>query len=87
MVIPYVAGMSEDIRCVCRKFNIRVVFKSGRTLYIGETKQRIETRLKEHQDACKRGMIEKSAVAEHAWENHHGRRPPHWTMAGDRSCW
>ena len=26
------AGMSEDIRCVCRKFNIRVVFKSGRTL-------------------------------------------------------
>ena len=32
MVIPYVAGMSEDIRRVCRKFNIRVVFKSGRTL-------------------------------------------------------
>ena len=28
MVIRYVAGMSEDIRCVCRKFNIRVVFKS-----------------------------------------------------------
>ena len=85
--IPYVAGMSEDIRCVCRKFNIRVVFKSGRTLYIGETKQRIETRLKEHQDACKRGMMGKSAVVEHARENHHGRRPPHWTVAGDRSCW
>ena len=32
VVIPYVAGMSEDIRCACRKFNIRVVFKSGRTL-------------------------------------------------------
>ena len=32
VVIPYVAGMSEDIRCVCRKFNIRVVFTSGRTL-------------------------------------------------------
>jgi len=32
MVIPYMAGMSEDIRRVCRKFNIRVVFKSGRTL-------------------------------------------------------
>ena len=32
VVIPYVAGMSEDIRRVCRKFNIRVVFKSGRTL-------------------------------------------------------
>ena len=101
MVIPYVAGMSDDIRRVCRKFNIRVVFKSGRTLrsmltkvkdtlplgkqsnvvyripcscgqvYIGETKRRLETRLKEHRDARERGMMEKSAVAEHAWENHH----------------
>ena len=94
-------GMSEDIRRVCRKFNIRVVFKSGRTLrstltkitnalplgkqsnvvyriscscgqvYIRETKRTLETRLKEHRDACERGMMEKSAVAEHAWENHH----------------
>ena len=105
VVIPYVAGMSEDIRRVCRKFNIRVVFKSGRTLhsmltkvkntlppgkqsnvvyripcscsqvYIGETKRRLETRLKEHRDACERGMMEKSAVAEHVWEHHH---PIHW---------
>ena len=105
VVIPYVAGMSEDIRRVCRKFNIRVVFKSGRTLrsmltkvkdtlppgkqsnvvyripcscgqvYTGETKRRLETRLKEHRDACERGMMEKSAVAEHAWEHHH---PIHW---------
>ena len=97
VVIPYVAGMSEDIRRVCRMFNI----KSGRTLrsmltkvkdtlplgkqsnvvyripcscgqvYFRETKRRLETRLKEHQDACERGMMEKSAVAEHAWENHH----------------
>ena len=101
VVIPYVAGMSEDIRRVCRKLNIRVVFKSGRTLrsmftkakdtlplgkqsnvvyripcscsqvYIGETKRRLETRLKEHWDACERGMMEKSALAEHAWENYH----------------
>ena len=101
VVIPYVAGMSEDIRRVCRKFNIRVVFKSGRTLcsmltkvkdtlppgkqsnvvyripcscgqvYIRETKQRQETRLKEHRDASERGMMEKSAVAEHVWEHHH----------------
>ena len=105
VVIPYVVGMSEDIRCVCRKFNIRVVFKSGRTLrsmltkvkdtlppgkqsnvvyripcscgqvYIGETKRRLEMRLKEHRDACERGMMEKSAVAEHVWEHHH---PIHW---------
>ena len=27
--------------------------------------------MKEHQDACCRGMAEKSAVAEHAWEHHH----------------
>ena len=32
VVIPYVAGMSEDIRHVCRKFNIRVFSKSGRSL-------------------------------------------------------
>ena len=29
----------------------------------------------QHRDACERGMIEKSAVAEHAWEHHH---PIHW---------
>ena len=40
-------------------------------VYIGETKRRLETRLKEHRDACEKGMMEKSAVAEHAWENHH----------------
>ena len=96
VVIPCVAGMSEDVRRVCRKFNIRVVFKSRRTLrsmltmvkdtlhlgkqsivvyhipcscgqvYTGETRRRLETRLKEHQDACERGMMEKSAVVEHA---------------------
>ena len=32
VVIHYVAGISENIRRVCKKFNIRVVFKSGRTL-------------------------------------------------------
>ena len=32
VVISHMAGMSEDIRRVCGKFNIRVVFKSGRTL-------------------------------------------------------
>ena len=44
---------------------------SGGQVYIGETRQRLETRLKEHRDACERGMMEKSAVVEHAWENHH----------------
>ena len=27
--------------------------------------------MKEHQDACQNGTLEKSALAEHAWENHH----------------
>ena len=40
-------------------------------VYIGETRWRLETRLKEHQDVCKRGMMEKPAVAEHVQENHH----------------
>ena len=38
MVLPYVVGMSEDIRRVCRKFNIRVVFKSGQTVHSMLTK-------------------------------------------------
>ena len=36
---------------------------------------RLEMRLKEHWDACERGVMEKSAIAEHAWENHH---PINW---------
>ena len=35
-------------------------------VYIGETKQRLETR-----DTCERGMMERLAVAEHVWESHH----------------
>ena len=99
-VIPYVAGTSEDIWHICRKFNLRVVFTSGWTLhsmltkvkdilplgkqsnvvyripwrcgqvYIRKTKLRLETRLKEW-DACEWEIMDKSDVAEHAWENHH----------------
>ena len=93
---PYMAGVSERIRKVCRDFNIRTVFKSGPTLrslltkvkdplpttkqsnvihevpctcgkvYIGETKRRLEIRLKEHKDACTRYLTDKSAIVEHA---------------------
>ena len=42
----------------------------GKT-YIRETIWRLETRTREHQDTCKKGMMEKSAPAEHVWENHH----------------
>ena len=105
MMISYVAGLSEDIRRICRRFNIKEIFRSGQTLrsmltrvkdtlpldkqsnvvyqipcscgmvYIGETKRRLETRLKEHRDACKKGFMEKSAIAEHAWTHHY---PINW---------
>ena len=32
ITIPYVAGVSEEIRRVCRPFDVRVAFKAGRTL-------------------------------------------------------
>ena len=35
------------------------------------TVRRIETRIKEHKDACKKGAIEKSIVTDHAWTNQH----------------
>ena len=31
-MLSYVAGVSEDIRRPCRKFDMKVVFRSGRTL-------------------------------------------------------
>ncbi len=33
--------------------------------------RRLEQRVKEHQDACKRGDEKVSAIAEHAWQQHH----------------
>jgi len=86
---------------VYREFNVRVVFKSGRTLrsmlskvkdtlpvgkqsnvvysipcscgqvYIGETKRRLEARLKRASVCLQKGMTDISAVTEHAWENSH----------------
>ena len=40
-------------------------------VYIGKTIRRLETRLKEHKDACSKGQTEKSAIAEHAWKHDH----------------
>ena len=39
--------------------------------YIGEIVRRLEARVKEHRDACQKGALEKSALAEHAWKSHH----------------
>ena len=40
-------------------------------IYIGETVRRLDTRLKEHKDACICGQLDKSATAEHAWSEDH----------------
>ena len=45
-------------------------------VYTGKTIRRLETRIKEHKDACNQQQIEKSAVAEHAWEEDH---PNEWS--------
>ena len=114
VVLPYTAGVSENIRRVCQKFGMKVVFRSSHSLrsmltkvkdavpmekqanvvyripcscgksYIGETKRRLESRLKEHQDACRTQSLHKSAVAEHAWGSHH---PINWndTSVVDRA--
>ena len=104
-MLPYTEGVSDDIRRVCRKFGMKVVFRSGHSLrstqtkvkdalsmekiskvvyqvpcscgkaYVGETVRRLQTRMKEHWDACQKGALEKSALAEHAWESHH---PINW---------
>ena len=110
VMLPYTEEVSKDIRRVCRKFGLKVVFRSGLSLcsmltrvkdtlvmenrskvvyqlqipcscgkrYIGETVRRLETRMKEHQDACQKGTLEKSVLAEHAWENRH---PIKWEEA------
>ena len=102
-MLPYMEGVGEDIRRVCSKFGMKVIFRSGRSLhsicmltkvkdaltmeklskvvyrvpcscgevYIGETVRRLKTRMKEYQDTFQKGEVEKSALAEHAWDSHH----------------
>ena len=48
-------------------------------MYIGETTRRLEQRISEHQDACRKGEEKKSAVAEHRGVE---GAPPD-SMAGD----
>ena len=53
------SGVVYEIPCGC-----------GQT-YVRETKRALETRLKEHQAATRRGETEQSAIAEHAWTHQH----------------
>ena len=49
------ANVVYEIPCSCGK------------VYIGETKRRLETQLKEHKEACIKDQTTKSAIAEYAW--------------------
>ena len=51
MVRSYVAGMIGDIRCVCRKFNITVVFNFRRT------HRSMMTRVKDALPICKQSNV------------------------------
>ena len=57
------SGVVYEVLCTCGK------------VYIGETKCRLGTRLKEHKDACAKCLMDKLAIAEHAWTNDH---PINW---------
>ena len=51
-----------------------VIYKIGcicGDVYIGETSRSMSTRIKEHKAACRLGNCERSAVAEHAWQDGH----------------
>ena len=53
------AGVVYQIPCQCGK------------VYVGETQRRLETRVKEHRDACNKGDTGKPAIAEHQWDQQH----------------
>ena len=42
--------------------------------------------MKEHRDACEKGILEKSAVAEHVWEKHHSKVALHIEMIPAEEC-
>ena len=49
---------------------------------IGETKRALETRRNEHKAAIRWGEVEKSAIAEHAWTEHHRPDWDHTSILG-----
>ncbi len=52
-------------------------------VYIGETTRRLEQRVKEHQDICKRGDEKVSVIAEHAWQQLKIKEALHIKMTPD----
>ena len=61
-----------------REKQANIVYKAPCTcgkVYTGETTRWLGTHLKEHKDACIKGFMDKSTIAEHAWIEDH---PIHW---------
>ena len=54
------SGIVYSISCTCRKNH-----------YIGETGRSLNTRKEEHKAYVRKGEVEKSAIAEHAWNHGH----------------
>ena len=98
--MPYIEGLSEEIRKIIRGFRITTVFSTIYNLgtrvkdptptderpdiiymykikcicgdfYVGETKRTLATKIKEHKAACRLATFERSAVAQHAWQEGH----------------
>ena len=57
------SGIVYEIPCTCGK------------VYVGETIRRLGTRIKEHKEARQSCSLDKSAIAEHAWTEHHPITP------------
>lgn len=55
---------------LCSNVVYQVPCSCGRQ-YIRETVRRLETRIKEHPDACRKCELEKSVITENAWNDHH----------------
>jgi hypothetical protein len=101
MFISYTKGVSEKIKRIAERYNIRTVFQTKHTLrsmlvkttprgdpqrmihcvyniscecgrdYIGETGKPLSVRLREHKHTFKEGLLERSKLAQHAYEEDH----------------
>ena len=65
------AKVTYRIPCTCGK------------AFLGETVRRLEARVKEHKDTCQIGALEKLALAEQTWKNHH---PIKWEEVSVVGC-
>jgi predicted GIY-YIG superfamily endonuclease len=101
MFIPYVKGVSEKMKRIAERYNIRTVFQTKHTLrsmlvkttpkrelqrmthcvynipcecgrnYIGETGRPLSVRLREHKHILKEGLLDRSRLAQHAYDEDH----------------